>query len=396
MRLRRAGILAGLSVATSAVLFVNPGGAGSATPHSHSGINPSSFSSNFAVMRHLKGLANAGKGKVAAILPNAGTSSRFTEFDEPDLTKAFTAAGLSATEFAVQNAADSDATQFADAETDIDNGATVLILDPISSGVGTQVEAYAQSKGVRVIDYDSLSLGGSRAYYVGFNDELAGRLMGEGLIRCVAAWGIKKPQVVVMSGAVNDPTATQLASGYDAVLAPHFKSGRWTEVAETTGTWEPSVAETEFQTAFTAHPGVDAALIANDATGVPIITYLHSLKVKPRSVATTGFDATIPGLRNVLSGYQCGTVYEPIDAEAQAAVALALYLRLGEQPPASLVNGSTDDTTSNVAVPSVLVPPEWVTTGNMKMTVVRDGVVSAKELCAGSYARSCTSAGIKP
>jgi D-xylose transport system substrate-binding protein len=389
--LRRAGVLAGLSVATTVVSFANLGGAGAAMPRPEPGPTPSSFSSSYSVMKQLKWLASTGKGEVAAILSGGGPA-----VDGQDLTRAFTAAGLSDTEFAVQNAAGSDAAQFADAETDITNGATVLLLDPINSGVGAQIEALAQTKAVKVIDYDTVTLGGSRAYYVGFDNELAGRLMGQGLISCVAAWGIDKPQVVVMSGAANDPLATQLASGYEAVLAPRFKSGQWTEVAQTTGTWNPSAAEGEFRTASAAHPGVDAALIADDAMGVPIITYLQGLKVKPRTVATTGFGATVAGLRNVLNGYQCGTVYEPIDAEAQAAVALALYLRDGRRPPASLLNGSTVDTTANVAVPSVLVPPVWVTTRNMNATVVRDGFVTAKELCAGSSAAGCTSARIKP
>ena len=52
------------------------------------------------------------------------------------------------------------------------------------------------------------------------------------------------------------------------------------------------------------------------------------------------------GLGNVLAGYQCGTVYKPIYEEAQAAVAMAVYLRAGMAPPSALVNGQTKDTTA--------------------------------------------------
>jgi D-xylose transport system substrate-binding protein len=96
----------------------------------------------------------------------------------------------------------------------------------------------------------------------------------------------------------------------------------------------------------------------------------------------------------VLAGYQCGTVYKPIYLEAQSAVALALYLRAGAKPPASLANGKTEDTTSNVSVPSVLLLPTWVTTKNMNATVVKDNFVPASQLCAGSYASDCSAAGI--
>ena len=44
----------------------------------------------------------------------------------------------------------------------------------------------------------------------------------------------------------------------------------------------------------------------------------------------------VSGLRNILKGYQCGTVYKPIYLEAQGAAAVALYLRAGQTPPPSL------------------------------------------------------------
>ena len=185
----------------------------------------------------------------------------------------------------------------------------------------------------------------------------------------MAAWHISKPQVVVMHGAVTDNNATLFAQGYDSVLNPLFKSGKWVAVAHTAGTWDPPTAETEFQAVFTSHHNANSALIPNDETGAPIITYLQSLHVKPKSFPTTGQDATLTGLDNVLAGYQCGTVYKPIYLEAQAAVALALYLRAGAKPPTSLVNGKTQDTTANVSVPSVLMTPKWVTTANMNATV---------------------------
>ena len=56
----------------------------------------------------------------------------------------------------------------------------------------------------------------------------------------------------------------------------------------------------------------------------------------------TGQDATLDGLQNIISGYQCGTVYKPIYKEAGAAVALAIYLRAGKTAPAGLENSTRD------------------------------------------------------
>ena len=396
MRFSKAGMLGGLSLVLSATLVSVGGGMASASVRASgpSNVSTTSFTNNFTFMKQFKSLAAAGKGKVAAIMPDTVSSTRYVEFDQPDITKALQTAGLSSSQYVVQNALGSDTTQLTDAQTDISNGATVLLVDPLDAGVGTQIENYAKTRGVKVIDYDRLTLGGSRAYYVSFNNVKVGQVMGQGLVSCVAAWHISKPQVVVMHGAVTDNNATLFAQGYDGVINKYFKSGKWVAVAHTAGTWDPPTAETEFQAVFTAHHNVNSALIPNDETGAPIITYLQSLHVKPKTFPTTGQDATLTGLDNVLAGYQCGTVYKPIYLEAQSAVALALYLRAGQKPPASLANGKTEDTTSNVSVPSVLLTPTWVTTKNMNATVVKDNFVPASQLCAGSYASDCAAAGI--
>jgi len=357
-------------------------------------ISVADLNNSFSAMSQLTSLASKGKGSIEVILPDTVSSTRYVEFDAPYLKQAFTAAGLSSSDFTVQNALGQDATQLSDAKTAITKGATVLVVDPLDSGVGSQIEQYAKSQGVAVIDYDRLTLGGQRSYYVSFNNVKVGQLMGQGLESCVTAWGVKNPNVVVMKGAPTDNNATLFAQGYDGVLASDFSSGKYKDVANPPGTWTPATALSEFEQAYTAHSGINAALIPNDENGAPIIHYLQSQGVKPKTFPTTGQDATLTGLQNILSGYQCGTVYKPIYLEAQAAAALALYVRAGETPPTSLVNGSTTDSTSHTAVPSVLLSPEWVTPSNMNSTIIADKFVPAAQLCSGSYAADCTSAGI--
>ncbi len=390
-------MIGGLSLVLSAALVSIGGGGASASVRASGPANVSttSFTNNFSFMKQFKSLAAAGKGKVAAIMPDTVSSTRYVEFDQPDITKALQAAGLSSSQYVVQNALGSDTTQLTDAQTDISNGATVLLVDPLDSGVGTQIETYAKARGVKVIDYDRLTLGGSRAYYVSFNNVKVGQVMGQGLVSCVAAWHISKPQVVVMHGAVTDNNATLFAQGYLAVLDPLFANKTYTLAGIPAGTWTPNVAQSEFEQEYTAHKGINSVLTPNDENAAPIIHYLQtSLHVKAKTFPVTGQDAPLVGLQNILSGYQCGTVYKPIYEEAQAAVALALYLRAGQTPPAALVNATTPDTVESVNVPSVLLTPEWVTAKNMASTVVADDFVPAFQLCAGSYAKDCKAAGI--
>jgi D-xylose transport system substrate-binding protein len=345
-------------------------------------------------MAALKSLGAAGKGKVAAILPDTTSSTRYVEFDQPDIKKALLAAGVPASDIIIQNAQKSDQTFLTDAQTDITNGASIILSDPEDSGTGSQVEKYAAAHGAKVIDYDRLTLGGSRPYYVSFNNVTVGKVMGQGMESCITSEHVAKPQLVVMHGDPTDNNATLFAQGYDSVLNPMFASHKYTLVTKTAGTWDPPTAQTEFEQAYTAHKNINAALIPNDETGAPILTYLKSHGVKPNTFPTTGQDATLTGLQNVLSGYQCGTVYKAIYKEASAAVALAVYLRAGKTPPASLLNGTTEDINEHKPVPSVLLQPQWVTTKNMSATVIKDNFVPAKQLCAGSYAAACTKAGI--
>ena len=389
------------AVAGSAALVV--AACGSSSPSSSAGSGSSGaavpqlslgqIDNTFSAMATLKPLVAKGKGSIAVILPDTVSSTRYVEFDAPYLKESFQKAGLSSSQYVVQNALGSDATQFSDAQTDITKGASVLVVDALDSGVGAHIESYAKAHGVAVIDYDRLVLGGSRKYYVSFDNVKVGTLMGQGLVSCVSAWGVKKPQVIVMKGAPTDNNATLFAQGYDAVLAPKFSSG-WKDVSNPAGTWDPPTALSEFQQQYTAHPNINAALIPNDENGAPIIHYLQNKKIKAKTFPTTGQDATLTGLQNILTGYQCGTVYKPIYLEAQAAAALALYTRAGITPPSTLVNGTTQDTQAKVAVKSALLVPTWVTTSNMNSTVIADKFVPASQLCAGKYAKACSAAGI--
>ena len=395
-------VVASVAVASSAALLV--AACGSSSPSSSSSgstggavpqLSTSSFTLDFSAMAKLKPLVSRGSGNVAVILPDTVSSTRYVEFDAPYLTKALKLAGLSTSQFTVQNAQGSDATEYSDAQAAITKGAKVLIMDPIDPGVGAKIESYAKSHGVPVIDYDRITLGGSRKFYVSFNNVFVGTLLGQGLQSCVQAWGVKSPKVIVMRGDPTDNNATLFANGYDAVLKTNFSNGTWKDVANPAGTWTPTVALTEFQAAFTKNPSANALLSPNDENAAPIIHFLQTKGIKAKTFPVTGQDATLTGLQNIVAGFQCGTVYKPIYLEAQASVALAMYLRAGITPPASLVNGSVNDVNEgNTPVPSILLKPEWVTTANMASTVISDNFVPKSAICAGSFAADCTKAGI--
>jgi D-xylose transport system substrate-binding protein len=358
-------------------------------------VSATSFTADFSAMAQLKSIASQGKGLIGVLLPDTTTSARYESFDRPYLTKAFQAAGLSASDFKIDNAQGSASTMQTQAEADITQGASVLLVDALDSGSGAAIEANATAKGIKVIDYDRLVKGGAAGRtYVSFDNVKVGQLIGQGEIDCISSWKVAKANILVMDGDPTDNNATLFAQGYNGILKPNFDNGTYVKVGEPAGTWTPSVAATTFDQQYTAHPNINAVITPNDDNANAVIASLQKLNIPAKTFPTTGQDASLSGLQNILKGYQCGTVYKPIYLEAQGAAAAAIYLRAGKTPPSDLVNGTTQDSGASASVPSVLLTPVWVTTANMQSTVVKDGAVKVSDLCIAALASACSSAGI--
>jgi D-xylose transport system substrate-binding protein len=327
---------------------------------------------------------------------------------EADFSRAFKMAGYSAADFGISvPSSDADAVSMARAY--IDRGARVLVMSPRNTTVGKEIQALAAQHGVALISYDRPLFQGSGTYYAGFDNIGVGKLMGDSFRQCVKDWRVSKPKVFELSGGSDiDPNAISFALGYNESLwgksstplpAGTTNDAGYLLVGEQNAPgWDPQMGATIFGTALAAHPEISAILAANDALAGSVITALRAKGVPARKVPTVGQDATLTGLANILRGYQCGTVYKPSYLPAQAAVALATFLRAGQKPPASLLNGEAGDPAgSGVTVPAVLLTGTvWVDAHNMPSTVIKDGRVSASELCAAVGPGVCSSVGITP
>ncbi len=324
--------------------------------------------------------------KVGVLLPDTKSSVRWESFDRPLLQAAFKSAGVPVT---IDNAQGDKSTQQQQAEQLITNGAKVLLLVNLDSGSGAAIEANAQSRGVKVIDYDRLTLKGQAAYYVSFDNVKVGELQGQGLVKCLGS--ASKPAIAELNGSPTDNNATLFKQGYDSVLKPLYSSGKATKVADqSVPDWDNQKALTIFEQMLQkANNKIDGVLAANDGLGNSAISAIKARKLK--QIPVTGQDATPQGIQNILSGDQCMTVYKAVKKEADAASKLAIALATGKQPEAGLVNGKTNDTARDV--PSVLLTPEAITKDNVK-AVFDDGFLKPSEVCVGKYASLCTKAGI--
>ncbi|WP_354702161.1 hypothetical protein DSM112329_02514 [Paraconexibacter sp. AEG42_29] len=326
-------------------------------------------------------------GKVAVLLPDSKSSVRWETVDRPFLKKAFEDAGV---EVSISNAEGDKSAQQQQAEQAITNGAKVLLLVNLDSGSGAAIEANAKSRGVKVINYDRLTLKGSADYYVSFDNEAVGKLQGTEMAKALE--GKAGAQVVELNGSPTDNNATLFKNGYDSVLDPLYESGKLKKVADqSVPDWDNQKALTIFEQMLQkASNKVDGVVAANDGLGNAAISALKQRKLP--QIPVTGQDATLQGLQNIIAGDQYMTVYKAIKKEADAAAKLAIALAKGEEPAAGLVNGETAD--GSRQVPSVLLKPEAVTKENVGTFFGQPDYPKRDEVCAGKLAAPCKTLGL--
>ena len=71
---------------------------------SRGSIDPADFTVDFSAMSALKDVAQQGKGLIGVLLPDTTSSARYETFDRPYLEAAFKAAGLSSSDYKIDNA----------------------------------------------------------------------------------------------------------------------------------------------------------------------------------------------------------------------------------------------------------------------------------------------------
>ncbi|SDO75962.1 monosaccharide ABC transporter substrate-binding protein, CUT2 family [Nakamurella panacisegetis] len=320
------------------------------------------------------------KGKVGVILPDTKSSARWATADAPLLTAAFKAAGIPAD---IQNAQGS-ATQMATiADQMIAGGVTVLAIVNLDNASGAAIEKKAATQGVKTLDYDRLTLGGSASAYISFDNVKVGELQGQGLATCL---GSGNKNIIFLDGSPTDSNATDFAKGAHNILD---KITSYKKVGEqAVKDWDNQIAATDFEQLFTAAGGkVDGVLAANDGLGNAAISILKKNNLK---IPVTGQDATVQGMQNILDGYQCMSVYKPVKQEAAALAAAAIALAKGGSPATT---GTITDSQTKKAVPAVLLTPVAITKSNISVPI-KDGYLKLSDVCTAAYQAKCTAAGV--
>lgn len=336
--------------------------------------------------------AAGGEGSIWVLLPDSASSARWETDDRRFFTEAFEEAGLIADEdFQILNAEGDPAQQQRQAEQAIASGASVLVLVNLDSGSGSAIIAQARDAGVKVVDYDRLTIEGDGAdVYVSFDNVEVGRTMAEILEPEIDALDVETPRVVMLNGGPTDNNSTLFKEGYNETVSARVEAGDWELAAdEDVPEWDNQEALRIFENVLAREGNdIDATFAANDGLANSVISSLKSAGVDPFPLS--GQDATTAGMQNILSGWQTMSVYKPIRAEAFAGAQAALALRAGED-----VNGLAGDftvTTINNGtndLPFLALTPIGVTADNIADTVIADGFRTWEEICTGEFEEFC-------
>ncbi|MEZ3179211.1 substrate-binding domain-containing protein [Streptomyces pimonensis] len=332
---------------------------------------------------------SAAKGddiKVGLLLPENQTA-RYEKFDKPLIEKKVKELTNNKGEVVYNNAKQDASLQNQQVETMITNKVDVLIIDAVDAKAIAGSVKKAKDAGIPVVAYDRLAEGPIDAY-TSFDNVTVGKTQGEALLEALGDKA-KDGQIVMMNGSSTDPNAAQFKKGAHSALDGKVKIGREYDTKE----WKPENANANMEGAISAlgKDKIVGVYSANDGMAGGIITALKAAGID--DVPVTGQDAELAGVQRIVTGEQYMSVYKPYAPEADAAAEMAVALAQGK-PLDSVAKDKVDSPTTK-GVPSVLVPVVSLTQENIGDTVVKDGVYTVEEICAGKYKAACDKIGLK-
>jgi len=270
----------------------------------------------------------------------------------------------------VLNALNDPSKQQAQAEAELTKGAKVIVVAAVDQKAAAVIVNDAKKQKVPVIAYDRLIRDSPLAYYVSFDSVAVGKAEAQWMVDHTS----QGARLVIINGSPTDDNAHLVNQGIHAVLDPLFQSGARVLVDEQwTPGWDPTKAQNEMEQILTkANNQVDGVVSANDGMSGGIIAALKAQGLDGK-VKTTGQDASLEGVQNVLLGYQGTTVFKDFRLQAPAAAEIAAAIIQGKTPAntnATVNNGQVD-------VPSVMLQVVPIDQANVK-TLVTNGWIDSQ------------------
>ena len=235
--------------------------------------------------------------------------------------------------------------QVSQIENMITRGAKFLIICPIDGAALSSVLATAKREGVLVLAYDRLLMGTEDVdYFVGFNSERIGNLMGQSLMKGIDADNAEGPLYIeYFAGSLDDSNTHLYFNGAVDMIKPYIDSGKvivksgQTSLSEVaTPGWEPLVAQDRMQNLLSAHYTADTVagvLSPYDGLSLGIIGALKAVGYgsagRPMP-AVTGQDCELPSLISIWNNEQYSSIFLDLEVLAGRAVEVTKAMLEGQ------------------------------------------------------------------
>ena len=280
------------------------------------------------------------------------------------------------------SANNNEQTQLAKFENMLAKGAQVIVMQPVNSGTAGNMVRMANEEGVRVVGYDSMLTDGPLDLMVMQDSWAVGKLQGEALVEWLQAKkGKVEGKVALIRGQPGDSNATAMSSGVLEIVQAN--PGLELIVDQSHEGWAPDKAMATAENTLTKYNNqVDGFIANNSGMARGVIAALDAQGLADASkVFVAGSDADLTNLQFVAKGKETVEIWKKVKPLAEKAAEVAVLLAKSPDTPVTEIV-TVDKTINNgsVDVPTIVTPIVAVTKGNLKDTVIKEGLYTEAQI----------------
>lgn len=294
----------------------------------------------------------------------------------------------------MQYAEDDVQAQVSQIENLIANGADCLVIAAVDSSALVNVLEQAKNNDIPVIAYDRLLMDTDAvSYYATFDNKGVGTAIAEYIeeekdLKTAQAEG-KSYTIEFFMGSPDDNNALFLYNGIMEVLQPYLddgtlvcKSGRTSFKDTCILRWSQETAQQNcenYLSAYYAEEKLDICCSAFDGFSYGIRSALEGAGYEPGVdwPLTTGQDAELMAIKNIISGYQTMSIYKDTRLLAEKCVSMVHAVLEGSEPE---INDSEQYNNNVLTIPSYLCTPVAVDQSNYKEEIIDSGYYTEEQL----------------
>ncbi|MCX7987187.1 MAG: substrate-binding domain-containing protein [Bacteroidales bacterium] len=225
----------------------------------------------------------------------------------------------------------------------LNNGAKVIILDPVNRFTAAVMVRKAHEAGVKVISYDRLIVGCRPDAFISFDARKIGELMANYAI-------LRKPKgkYVVLNGDKSDINAVWIQEGIEKQLQPLVSTNAITVTFSMfVEYWNGEDAKHLLNKCLKLSGDTPSVIISSsDLMTRGCIEALEKASIDPRQLVITGQNAEPYACKAIKNGKQTMTIYKPVRQLADLAFEIAISMINNESTskllPQTVNNGTAE------------------------------------------------------